>query len=80
MKLTQHQQELMGQAGSACLQTGADIEAALRSCRSTVEILNELIGSVEDPAERDQWASVQQLWVDIQVLLDAASSKFQSGS
>jgi hypothetical protein len=79
MKLTLHQQELMGQAGAMCVQAGAETQAALRSCRSTITALDELIGSVEDPAERDQWSSVRQLWIEIASLLEQASSKFEKG-
>jgi hypothetical protein len=79
MKLTQHQQELMGHAGAMCVQAGAEMQAALRSCRSTIAALDELIGSVEDPAEREQWCSVRQLWIEIAVPLEQASSKFEKG-
>ena len=79
MKLTRHQQELMAQAGAMCVQTGAEIQAALRSCRSTIAALDELIGSVEDPDERDQWSTVRQLWIDIAVPLEVAFTKFEKG-
>ena len=79
MRLTQHQQELMGRAANSSALAGADIQNAKRSVCAAADAVRELIGTLEDPGERDEWSSVLNRWLSIGELLDAASSKFDNG-
>lgn len=80
MRLTLQQQELMSNAAACCARAGADIQTSKASVCSAADAVRELIGTLEDPGERDEWSSVLNRWLSIAVLLDAASSKFQTGS
>jgi hypothetical protein len=79
MRLTTEQQELMNRCGLACSQAGADIQTAKRSVESVTMDLNELIGSLEDPGERTSWATVRNAWLEVAVLLEDASKRFEKG-
>jgi hypothetical protein len=79
MRLTAEQQELMNRCGLACSQAGSDIQTAKRSVDTVTQELNQLIGSLEDPGERMSWASVRNAWLEVAVLLEDATSKFEKG-
>lgn len=79
MRLTAEQQELMNRCGVACAEAGASIQTAQHSVETVTRELNELIGSLEDPGERISWASVRNAWLEVAVLLQDASAKFEKG-
>lgn len=79
MRLTKEQQDLMNRCGVACAEAGATIQTAQRSVELVTRELNELIGSLEDPGERMSWASIRNAWLEVAVLLQDATSKFEKG-
>lgn len=79
MRLTKEQQDLMNRCGVACAEAGATIQTAQRSVELVTRELNELIGSLEDPGERMSWASIRNAWLEVAVLLQDATAKFEKG-
>ena len=77
MRLTAEQQALMNRCGVACAEAGANIQTAQRSVELVTRELNELIGSLEDPGERASWAAIRKAWLEVAVLLQDATSKFE---